>query len=361
MQANATQKQMSNKLNDIHLGIGKIENALLLEFRMNASPADIKEDNDQVSKTLTKLARAAHSFHSSASTVITGGKRSTIWEGSIMGEPLGQEQLRTIQNWIPRPRATDFLGKDEGEDISSTPGSDHLLAGQPLWSPGSLVTKVGESESESDTDSDTEADMITRFHDFAIANYNNGNYPKAEIYFSKVIAKSAKRSNSGVDLTKVQIMQAYVCGAQDKWPEVEKILHGLAVSGSADESLSSAVNHTLALIHLQERSYADAIRFCKRARSSRRKILGKSDPFFYESMLLLARIHEFEGDSAEADVCRTFVPKEWRDYVDLEPLAYLRKLVFWHESLAFSGPDGESAKIARSGSVKLYEVRLRLA
>jgi len=50
---------------------------------------------------LKKLVNEADSVHSSASTVV--GDRSTVWGGSVFGDPLTQEQYRGIRDWIPPP------------------------------------------------------------------------------------------------------------------------------------------------------------------------------------------------------------------------------------------------------------------
>lgn len=57
-------------------------------------------DNERISHNLQSLVQAAESFHSSASTVAAG---STVWGGSVMGEPLTQEQYGNIEEWITPP------------------------------------------------------------------------------------------------------------------------------------------------------------------------------------------------------------------------------------------------------------------
>jgi hypothetical protein len=59
-------------------------------------------EDQRISSHLRKLAHEAESFHSSASTVIEGD-RSTVWGGSIYGDPLSHEKHRDISEWIPPP------------------------------------------------------------------------------------------------------------------------------------------------------------------------------------------------------------------------------------------------------------------
>jgi hypothetical protein len=55
-----------------------------------------------MANNLRKLLIQAESVNSSASTVIEGD-RSTVWNGSVLGDPLSQEQYRNITGWIPPP------------------------------------------------------------------------------------------------------------------------------------------------------------------------------------------------------------------------------------------------------------------
>lgn len=55
---------------------------------------------DGVISSLQTMQQAAKSLHSSASTVIEG-RRSTVYDGSVVGDPLSEDQFRNISDWIP--------------------------------------------------------------------------------------------------------------------------------------------------------------------------------------------------------------------------------------------------------------------
>jgi len=55
----------------------------------------------RTSGNLQNLIRATKSFHSGASTAIEG-PRSTIYNPSVMGEPLNERQQRNIIDWKER-------------------------------------------------------------------------------------------------------------------------------------------------------------------------------------------------------------------------------------------------------------------
>ena len=61
---------------------------------------DLDEREKKVSRNLRRFIRASESFYSGASTVIDGA-RSTVYDGSIMGNPLSAAEKEYIRQWIP--------------------------------------------------------------------------------------------------------------------------------------------------------------------------------------------------------------------------------------------------------------------
>lgn len=89
LQSNSSQADVSRTLLDLKSQIGRVEGAL--QSRDNLlSTGDDRQERDRISSNLQRFIRAAESFHSSASTVV--GDRSTVWGGSILGDPLSHDQ-----------------------------------------------------------------------------------------------------------------------------------------------------------------------------------------------------------------------------------------------------------------------------
>ena len=72
--------------------------------------ANLDETEKKASRNLQRFLNASASFHSSASTIIDGA-RSTIYEGSIMGEPLTAAKKESIRQWIPPIAEVDEAGQ----------------------------------------------------------------------------------------------------------------------------------------------------------------------------------------------------------------------------------------------------------
>jgi len=58
---------------------------------------ELAQDNERITQNLKFLIQEAEALHSSASTGV-GDSRSTVWGGSVLGDPLSDDQYRSIQN-----------------------------------------------------------------------------------------------------------------------------------------------------------------------------------------------------------------------------------------------------------------------
>ena len=127
--------------------IGRVE--IALQARTDAEPpsSDIGEDSERISRNLRLFVQAAESFHSSASTIIADGAGSTVWGGSVVGDPLSDEQHRNILDWIPPP----IIEREDRTQQESQP------SGQIAQSNDVPLNGTGEdSEQDSEADSDME-------------------------------------------------------------------------------------------------------------------------------------------------------------------------------------------------------------
>ena len=304
--------------------IGTIESALQFEKKAEALSPDIQEESDRISNNLRQLIVAVGSFHSSASTIVGKGRRSTLWQGSLLGEPLDEEQRQQIQRWIPPPH--DTTGHNRDEDLPTELHSEmYESSAHHTWT--SPIVETQPTGPRSDYDSDTESDMLKILYNLAVSNYEAANYPKAEIFLCKILAKPVLRSDARINLVKVRLMLTYTYGVQGKWSKAKTLLSTQALSTDHNGLPTGSADHTLALISLEEPDLVNAVHFYKRACSPRRKAFGKLSFLFHESMLLLARIYEAEGDLAEAEVCRVLVPPEHNNHEATTALSYLQMTI----------------------------------
>ena len=295
------------------------------------SPEETKE-NERVSNNLRKLVRAAETFHSSASTVIEGS-RSTVWGGSELGDPLSDEQMDNIKNWIPPPTIPE-----EREDDSTFSGSRGLSASS---------TRDTEADQSSDSDSEIDRDLTKKFHEIAVASLEVRDYAKAESFLRQIIARNkTKGSDNDDEIVKVKIMLAYSCGNQNKWEAVEDVIAPVAMAKGKANIMAIHGLHAVAIARQQHNDYDTAIRYCKRALLGKRRVLGREDSSTHESMALLAQLYDQKGNSMEAEGCRGFLPSGFDQNVRRQPLDYMRV----HLS-KFIVPNGESPLKEPSQSV----------
>ena len=324
LQGNFPQDTINQKLGEVQLSMSSIESALHYEKKAETFSSSIREDNDSISKHLKQLSEAAGILHSSADFIIGPEKLAALLDESRLEEPLGKVCSNATSSWTPTSSHTKSRRSGCETPVSKS---------ETIFSREQLLSSPPTTQAASDSESDTENDMFSRIWDLAVTHYKAQDYAKAETFLTKLTLRSPPKSTAQTHLVTIRIMLAYAYGAQEKWTQAEQILLSTASLPNNPDTITGSTYHTLALIFLQNHAFTDAIHFCRRARSLRRKTFGKTGPPFYESMLLLAQIHEAEGDVVEAEICRTFVPLEERRDVDIEPLSYLAMLVPRDEDL----------------------------
>src|SRR6202000_2247642 len=97
----ASQELVMRSLQGLKNQMSRVE--LVLQGQVSLTAGD-RLDNYRITNNMNNLLRAAQGFHSAASSVASG---STVWGGSVMGEPLTREQFRDIEGWIPPPITED--------------------------------------------------------------------------------------------------------------------------------------------------------------------------------------------------------------------------------------------------------------
>ncbi|KXX77095.1 Kinesin light chain 1 [Madurella mycetomatis] len=298
---NSSQDAVFNVLYGLKSQIGRVEIALHQGTQSNSGPTGSSQDADgnQIARNLRQLVRVAETFHSNASAITREGPRSTVWGGSVLGDPLTREQFSNIENWIPPP--------------SNNQGG--------TTSPRTVV----DPSYHSDSDDDIDKALLKRLRELAVESRQKGDYAKAENFYRKVINRSeVSESNYGPqDLIQDRINLAYACLHQRKWADAEAIILPIAMERKLADIAVYVSLHALALAHMHSSDFAKADLCCKRALWGKRKIFGKENPSCWETLALLSRICEARGETEEAEAHRTFIPASYQPVLHVDPLVYL--------------------------------------
>ncbi|KAK3381886.1 hypothetical protein B0H63DRAFT_376962, partial [Podospora didyma] len=300
IQSNSSQDAIFSVLSNLRSQVNRVELALHVEHRPDA--VEEKEEDDRISRNLRQFVRVAENFHSSASTIVGEGPRSTVWGGSILGDPLTEDQYSNIQGWIPPPI------DEEVEDGTYSPSS-----------------ALGRGHN-SDSDDDIDKDLVKRLEELALESEQNRDFAKAENFYKKVVDRREASHSPAHDLVATKVSLAYAYLHQEKWSEAESIIAPIAWGKKVPVAGAKAYAglHALALAHLKNADFESADRCCKRSLWGKRKLFGKSHPSYYETLGLLASICDARNDAVEAEAHRSFIPVGY-EHVERDPLAYLNR------------------------------------
>lgn len=298
---NSSQDAVFKVLHGLRSQIGRVEIALHQGTQPTSGPIGSSQDADgnQITRNLRQLVRVAESFHSNASAITREGPRSTVWGGSVLGDPLTREQFSNIESWIP--------------PLSNSQGG--------TASPSTVI----DPSYHSDSDDDIDKALLQRLRELAVESRHQGDHARAENFYRKVIARSeASDSNYGPqDLVQDRVDLAYACLRQRKWADAEAIILPIAMERKLANVAVYVGLHALAVAHMHSSDFAKAEQCCKLALWGQRKILGKETPSCWETLALLSRICEARGETEEAEAHRTFIPASYQPVRHADPLVYL--------------------------------------
>ncbi|KAF5710796.1 hypothetical protein FGLOB1_5326 [Fusarium globosum] len=290
LHSNSSQDSVFKVLSGLKSQLRNVEVALHTSSSASPGPSSGREEDDRAAQNLRQFVQVAENFHSSASTILREGPRSTVWGGSIMGDPLTEAQTSLIERWIPPP-------------VNEEPHS-------PL-----------------DADSDSETEFARRFEELAIQNEANGDHAKAEQFYRGAIEHGESSSRPVSDMTAMKIRLAYACMRQEKWTEADEIISPIAFERKTNDVLVYHGMHALALAYVDDSKLEEAERYCKRALWGKRKVLGKDNLSCWETLTLLVFICKARNRTAEAEVHRSFIPNYETIAIDPEALTYLDRSV----------------------------------
>ncbi|KAJ3546014.1 hypothetical protein NM208_g2227 [Fusarium decemcellulare] len=298
--SNSSQDSVFKVLSGLKSQVRRVEFALQTTDSSSPGLAGTREEDDRISLNLRQFVQVAESFHSSASTIVRDGARSTVWGGSIMGDPLTEAQTSRIERWIPPPVSEEPYGYNAGE--SST-------------------------NADFQSDSDTEIELAQRIEELAVKNEADGDHAKAEQFYRSAIDRSEASYRSTNDITAMRVRLAYACMRQKKWVEGEEVLAPIAFERKAHDISVYHGMHILAIAYLADSKLEAAERYCKRALWGKRKVLGKDHSSCWETLALLVSICIARNKTVEAEAHRSFIPPSLLVAVDTDALAYLNRSV----------------------------------
>lgn len=309
--SSSSQDSILRVLSGLKSQVKRVEDALQANPQSSTSPGETTEEDNRVSRNLRTIAEVGEKFHSSASTVVRDA-RSTVWGGSMLGDSLTEEQASTIEKWIPPPA-------DEEQTPVSTFTYDIFSRSEE-----SSSTVVG-NEYISESDDEIDQDLTKRLEELAIESRLNGNNPRAESFYRRAIERGEAGKKPKEEIRAMRVHLANVCMLQEKWAEAEAIISPMAFERQVHSIEVYHAMHALALVHLHDFELLIAHRCCKRALWGKRKVVGKTDPSYFDTLGLLASICDKKDDVAEAEAHRSFIPTSVCVVDDADALGYLRR------------------------------------
>lgn len=305
LSSSSSQDSIQRVLLSLKVEIGRIEGNLSEHQTLSLSPAESAE-NERVARNLSRLARMANNFHRRASTISTRD-RATVWGGSVLGDLPTQEQHGIMHDWIS-PAVLE-------EDEYSVLEEPHPVTRKP----------PAESSSTSDSGSDVEKDMMCRFKELGILEYNNNNWVKAEIYLRKAVTRETKRESLVISDTKAMFICC--CMLTEKWADAESFLLPLAMSKKLYDPLVYYCLYGLSVFKAADNDWKTSLNCCQQAVWGIRKTKGQTEMPYQLSLRFLSHVNGALGNEEEQAVLLSFLHLEYSVYMELDPKMALQYIL----------------------------------
>ena len=271
-----------------------------------------------------QLKRSAKRIISSASTVYSASIAGSEFEfrnGSEYGEPLSSANMNRIQHWIPTAIVEEeVLPRPLTPSITQSQTELSVFSDTRLSIPTDVTTpSIYTDESViawSDSESEFEFEIIEKLLSKAENKYIQEDFAEAEISFRKALKRVDRLPMAKRSLPKFknsQMKLAITCYKQDKIHESQALFTSLTMDQAATNNDAIRIlqaSQFLAQIYLTEKKFSEAESYSRKAMLGRRRIHGKDDCSYSESIALLSIIYRVRGDTEEAAIYEDMVPKE---------------------------------------------------
>ncbi|KAH8179419.1 hypothetical protein LIA77_00938 [Sarocladium implicatum] len=170
-----------------------------------------------------------------------------------------------------------------------------------------------EEEDESDDDDDAEFELafVKGLQELISHHLRAGNYPKAIEFINQAMSNSAVLSSDTL-LRTLQCQLALARLLQGQWRLASSLLTtALARLKKDRDAVVCSLLHGLAVAHLTEYAFDDALTVCKMALYGRRRLQKKGEieaTRVHETVGLFAAIYDMTGDFVRAEVLRGQLP-----------------------------------------------------
>lgn len=325
LKSNASQDKILFELEQLKYSF---KEALRLSLRPTGRRTFCEGDNAdaRVSRNLHKLAAAARQFHSAASSTsgTTRDGSNVSWRAlSLIGDFPEHKQQRVkefINHQLHYPPAVSVVSDQHDPPRSNSPAPtlgtiSSLGAGTPaiVITPTVPEPPQAESDDEEDDEAEDEQEYFDGLEELAKDRIVNGNYTKAIDFLTQAMAREAGTKSTGNEFRELQIQLALCHFFQGDWKKAEPIVTSLS---KLLDVVTCNLLHALALFHLFEYSFDDALKTCRKSLAGKKKLLKNNqagygeyaESDYAETVALRATIHHMSGDPIHAEIYHRRLP-----------------------------------------------------
>ncbi|KAF1992990.1 hypothetical protein P154DRAFT_528101 [Amniculicola lignicola CBS 123094] len=275
--------------------------------------SNLPDSEKRTAKALRHFVQQAESFHSSSSTVV-GDTRSTVWSGSVIGDPLSLERIKNIREWIPPP--IEELPTDM-EPIEKRTAADFLAGSPPTRRPDTDAQK-----SSSSTVSQKSV-VAGKFFDIALKKLEQQDFGGAEGFFIKFMLYS-QHLDRGTDASSPgddsptsrlhwgKVLLFYTYCVQDAWEAAQKFHDESVIT---DRTLLQQYAPYLvdieSLMDYHMGRNREAMKSQEALYEYKCKHYGATSEFTLFTVSVLVSLYEENEDFEEVEVFSTFLPPDY--------------------------------------------------
>ncbi|KAL2210512.1 hypothetical protein CC79DRAFT_1330895 [Sarocladium strictum] len=335
---NASQTLILRGLDDLKDSIDRVisrswQNSGSATDRLHEGALNLHADA-KINRNLRDLAQAAKQFHSAASSTASSAANSARsedegsiapWQSypgadmSLVGD-FSDDLRERVEEYV-RDAPTALSSGNSGQrrtlqTVARSPSPVHILA--------TMREEAFEDDSEYDeTDEVDEAEFEMAFlrglQELISHHIRAGNYTKAIDFINEAMSNSAVTTCGNLlRILQSQLTLAYLL--QGQWRLASSMLTTSLASAKKDrDAVVCSLLHGLAIAHLTEYAFDDALAACKMALYGRRRLQKRdetSPQSVNETLGLFATIYDMLGDYVRAEVLRGQLP---RDFVYSHP------------------------------------------